>query len=167
MKNILSLFLIIALFVFFVPPDLTNAQTEKRVTFKDIGNNILIEQTIGTAADPMDTLTSYDSQEFSLSSYDYYFTGTYQKSFVSASLKPRVTTTIQGSFDLTNWFAVDTLGIVSDSVETVQSGTITNLPLKTYPYYQILNTYETGQPGDVIASVKCYFTKPNIAVPAR
>jgi hypothetical protein len=158
MKNILSLLIVVMMFLFVVP--VVEAQTEKYMSTAKVGNNITYSQTVGTSADPMDTLISYDSQTISLASYDYYWNGTYQIKFVSAILVPKITTTIEGTFDGTNWFAVDTLGAVADSTETVRTGVITNLPLKRYPYYRVLHTPLIKSPSDVVGSVQLYFTKP-------
>jgi len=133
------------------------AQTEVRMSREYSGDDMMLKMDI--AAADFDTLTSYDSQLFSLSGYHGTWDAYYAKQYVSASLKPRITTTLQGTFDGTNFVAVDTLGIVSDSVETYQTGTITNNPGKLYPYYRILNTAETGNPSDVVLDVDIFFIK--------
>jgi hypothetical protein len=83
----------------------------------------------------------------------------YTKLIKSAAGHPHVTTTIEGSNDQENVAIVDSVGGVSDSVETLQSGTL-NLNNKKYWYYRIKHKGEAGNRADVTSKVDLLFTKP-------
>ncbi len=99
------------------------------------------------------SLPQYLSNNFT--TYPIYYT----KLIKSNSAKPRLNTTIEGSNDLANWAVVDTVGILADSIETYQSGSL-NFNAKKFWYYRIKHIGATGNPKDVTSSMNLLFIKP-------
>lgn len=112
---------------------------------------------------PVDSVTTVTSKWFGVKSYlvnsfnDYPIQ--YARKLNSVKGLPKVTTTIEGSNDQTNVAIVDTLGGVSDSIETYTSGTL-NLNNKKFWYYRIKQTGQSGNRADVTARVDLLFIKP-------
>ena len=108
------------------------------------------------------TIQGYNGVDFSTSQINY------TKLLTSDTAKPRITTIFEGTNDLTNVYALDTLGIVADSIETAQKGVL-NLNSANgsnhFYYYRIHQKAEAGgftdNPADATAQTELLFINPN------
>lgn len=125
-----------------------NAQTMKveQIT----GGKVI---TVTSAVDSLDTL---NTKVFGLGQFQNYDWDTYPFSYgyllTSAAAKPYIRCVVQGSYDNSTFFAVDTL--FADSAETFTKGTA-NLNKGKYPYYRFQITGYTGNRAD--ATMKLWF----------
>ncbi|MCA0387931.1 MAG: hypothetical protein LCH52_05495 [Bacteroidetes bacterium] len=135
--------------LFFIPTiALVNAQTMK---VENITGGRLI--TVTASVDSTDTLST---KAFGLGNFQNYDWDTYPFSFsyllASASGKPYIRTKVEGSYDNSTWFIVDTL--FADSAETFTKSTA-NLNKGKYPYYRFKIIGYTGNRKD--ATLKLWF----------
>lgn len=104
----------------------------------------------------VDSLDTLSTKAFGLGNFQSYDWDTYPFSFsyllTSAAAKPYIRTTVEGSYDNSTWFAVDTL--FADSVETFTKSTA-NLNKGKYPYYRFTIIGYTGNRSD--ATLKLWF----------
>jgi len=158
----LKAFLAVALVGLLLLSQVTNAQTVINSSVKDFGGKGMLVEMPNTA---IATTSTYESKVFTLAGYDL-DAGTaiklvYGKLLSSASAKPKLTTLFKGSFDLSNWVTVDTVGAVADSTETWQ--TILGTPSSTYtfPYYKFTTTGTAANPSDTYHRIFIYAYKPD------
>jgi len=139
----------------FVPPPLANAQFTINARTNLVENSGQLTAFELTA----DTTGSDTSYAFTLSGYDLESFSTYPiivgKLQTSASGKPRLTTYIYGTFNGSDLVLVDTVGIISDSLETMQWYSI-DLNNKHYPYYKLRVVGESGNLSDVTTKLWVY-----------
>ncbi len=112
----------------------------------------------------VDTNATVYSKWFSAQSYlgnsFYTYPVTYDKIQTSTLGKPYITVTLQGSNDLSNIVTIDTIGTVSDSLETLYTGT-TDLNNKKFLFYRLKFVGEEGNRSDaVINRLDLLFTRP-------
>ncbi len=109
--------------------------------------------TVTASVDSLDTLST---KAFGLGQFQNYDWDTYPFSYgyllTSAAAKPYIRCVVQGSYDNSTYFAVDTL--FADSAETFTKETA-NLNKGKYPYYRFYITGYTGNRAD--ATMKLWF----------
>ena len=140
----------------------TNAQTVINSSVKDFGGKSMLVEMPNTA---IATTSTFESRPFTLAGYDL-DAGTaikivYGKLLTSASAKPKLTTLLRGSFDLSNWVTVDTLGAVADSTETFQTFVGSPSSTITFPYYKFVTTGTAANPSDTFHRIYIYAYKPD------
>lgn len=159
MKTKLFIALIFAI-VLICLPAIASAQDNVDITRADDQTKVSLSVDVDSTGLTASTVTS---QWFSASKYlgnsFYTYPVQYTKLVKSTKGKPRITTTIEGSNDQTNVAVVDTMGILADSIETYQSGTL-NLNNKKYWYYRIKHTGTSGNRADATAGIDLIFIKP-------
>lgn len=112
---------------------------------------------------PVDSLSLVTSDWFTVGPYISHSLVTYPVSYTkiqSSTLnKPFVTVIVEGSNDQENVLAVDTVGTVSDSLETLYSGT-TDFNNKKFWYYRVKYKGEAGNRPDCIVKTDLLFIRP-------
>jgi hypothetical protein len=107
----------------------------------------------------IDSTDTVYSTPFTFSGYDYQLTTTYPvyytRLLASTAGKPRILCVLQGTNDLTNYLAVDTVGVNADSTETLGEGTL-NLNSKKAAYYRFKITGTAGNRSDTYAAYQLY-----------
>jgi len=137
-----------------------NAQT---AVTKEKQSDALLVSFPSTLVNGVTTVYSYP---FTLEGFNQSITtsnlANYTKTLTSASSKPRITTLLQGSNDGTNYFTLDTLGIIADSIETAQKGTFDLNVINNsnrFNYYRFAIVGETSNPTDAYVKEELYITK--------
>jgi hypothetical protein len=122
------------------------------------GKSFLLEN----ADEAVDSNTTVSLDVFELAAFDGASTASivfYGLKYASAAGMPRIKTILQGSFDYTNWVAVDTLGV--DTLETFQKGAVSIYGGVVYPYWKLVHEGAVGNRDDSKASVYLYAVKPD------
>lgn len=114
------LILVIAIFLFAIP-----MLAQVKLTKGFFGDRAFLAQFPNTK---IDSLATVYSEAFTLAGHNVSFVTSpiyWTRKLTSASGKPRIINVVQGSNDLVNWLAVDTLSVNADSTETLGMGTMT------------------------------------------
>lgn len=115
-----------------------------------------------TMSSPVDSLSTVNGEWINISKFDgdnfYTYSPSYGKLLTSAKGTPKVTVTIEGSFDQTNVSVIDTVGGPSDSLETFAASK-TDLNNRKFPYIRFKFKGEARNRRDTIVKTVLYFYK--------